>query len=126
MDKQTAKLAVILLNSYRNRFAEYEEECNEYAKQGYRPHYCIHGTDQWTDYDNICGGCEDGENYWHYDSFGKIAVREAQAAMDEMHKRIDLYVKLSKDRAPIHDDLAAWVSEPVERIKRMARTPIYS
>lgn len=126
MDKQTAKLAVILLNSYRNRFAEYEEECNEYAKQGYRPHYCIHGTNQWTDYDNICGGCEDGENYWNRETFGKIAIREAQGAMDTMKERIDLYVKLSKDHAPIHDDLAAWVSEPVERIKRMARTPIYS
>lgn len=126
MDKQTAKLAVILLTSYRNRFAEYEEECNEYAKQGYRPHYCIHGTNQWTDYDNICGGCEDGENYWHYDTFGRMAIDEAKRAMEQMMERIDLYVKLDKERAPIHADLMAWVSEPVERIKKAARTPIYS
>jgi hypothetical protein len=126
MDKQTAKLAVILLNSYRNRFAEYEEECNEYAKQGYRPRTCIHGTNQWVDYDAICGACEDGENYWHYDSFGKIAISEAKGAMEEMQERIDLYVKLMTKNAPISKEMISWVSEPVERIKRMARTPIYS
>jgi len=27
---------------------------------GYRSHYCVHGTNNWTDYDNICGPCEDG------------------------------------------------------------------
>lgn len=126
MDKQTAKLAVILLTSYRNRFAEYEEECNEYAKQGYRPRTCIHGTNQWTDYDNICGGCEDGEGYWNRETFGQIAIREAQGAMDEMQDRISIYVDLMKRNAPIHEDMIAWVSEPVERIKKMARTPIYS
>ncbi len=29
-------------------------------RQGYRPHYCEHGTNQWVDYDNICGPCEGG------------------------------------------------------------------
>lgn len=28
---------------------------------------CIHGTDRWTDYDNICPGCENGEDYWDED-----------------------------------------------------------
>ena len=126
MDKQTAKLAVILLNSYRNMFAEYEEECAEYAKQGHRPHYCIHGTNQWTDYDNICGGCEDGDNYFHYESAGRKAIDDAKRAMATMYERIDIYVKLDRERAPIHGDFIAWVSEPVERIKKAARTPIYS
>lgn len=126
MDKQTAKLAVILLNSYRNRFAEYEEECNEYAKQGYRPHYCIHGTNQWTDYDNICGGCENGENYWSLETFGPIAIAEAKAAMEKVYDRIAIYTKLTTERAPIHEGMIEWVVEPTERIKKMARTPIYS
>jgi hypothetical protein len=126
MDKQTAKLAVILLNSYRNRFAEYEEECAEYAKQGHRPHYCIHGTNQWTDYDNICGGCENGENYWSLETFGPLAIAEAKRAIEQVHERISLYVKLDKEKAPIHSDFIAWVTEPSERIKKMARTPIYS
>jgi hypothetical protein len=44
------------------RRAEYERECAEYREQGYGPHYCIHGTNLWTDYDNICGGCEDSHD----------------------------------------------------------------
>lgn len=27
--------------------------------KGYRFPHCIHGTSLWTDYDNICGGCEE-------------------------------------------------------------------
>jgi hypothetical protein len=27
--------------------------------KGYRFPHCIHGMSLWTDYDNICGGCED-------------------------------------------------------------------
>lgn len=29
-------------------------------KDGYRPSHCFHGTNLWTDYDPICGYCEDG------------------------------------------------------------------
>ena len=38
--------------------AQYVQYCADMAKEGYAPQYCIHGTNQWTDYDNICGGCE--------------------------------------------------------------------
>lgn len=34
------------------------DECAEDRRNGHRPHYCIHGTNQWVDYDNICGPCE--------------------------------------------------------------------
>lgn len=40
---------------------EYREACEDWYQMGYRPEVCIHGTNQWTDYDNICGGCEGGE-----------------------------------------------------------------
>lgn len=40
------------------RWAEYEKECEEWAAQGFRPERCIHGTYLWTDYDPICGECE--------------------------------------------------------------------
>lgn len=42
------------------QYQQYLEGCESFARQGYRPHYCEHGTNQWTDYDNICGGCEEG------------------------------------------------------------------
>jgi len=46
--------------------ADYLEECREYGEQGYRHPECFHGTNQWTDYDNICAGCEDDDtiNQW--------------------------------------------------------------
>lgn len=40
--------------------ADWRAEAREDARQGFRPHYCIHGMNMWTDYDPICGGCEDG------------------------------------------------------------------
>lgn len=55
MDR-TEKIATQLFEQQR-KFAEAQREA---AQSGFRPHYCIHGTNLWTDYDNICGGCEDG------------------------------------------------------------------
>jgi hypothetical protein len=46
-----------------NRWASYEADCEQDRKEGHRPHYCFHGMSQWTDYDNICGACEDGYGY---------------------------------------------------------------
>ena len=43
------------------RREEYRKECAEYAKQGFRPHYCIHGTNLWVDYDCACWRCEINE-----------------------------------------------------------------
>lgn len=53
-------LFVEALRAIRENRAEYERECEEYARAGYRPRTCIHGTYLWTDYDPICGRCEDG------------------------------------------------------------------
>ena len=40
--------------------ADYEEDCERDRKEGHRPHYCEHGMNLWTDYDPICGYCEEG------------------------------------------------------------------
>lgn len=45
---------------YRADYAEYLAACESDRRDGYRPRECEHGTDQWTDYDKICGGCEEG------------------------------------------------------------------
>lgn len=41
-------------------YEDYLEACEQDRREGHRPHYCEHGKSQWTDYDNICGPCEDG------------------------------------------------------------------
>lgn len=54
--ERTNRIAERLFTAQR----DYTHDAREAAEQGFRPHYCIHGTNQWTDYDNICQGCEDG------------------------------------------------------------------
>lgn len=49
-----------IVKSLLRQQSEYRKAQEEAAKEGFRPQYCIHGTNQWTDYDNICPGCEDG------------------------------------------------------------------
>lgn len=75
-------------NRYAARKAERQAEVQFYADQGYRPRYCIHGTNLWTDYDNICGGCEDGITLLNkvmaglradYEHFNKVLTYTAQA-----------------------------------------------
>lgn len=38
----------------------YLREVEDAYEEGFRAPYCFHGTNLWTDYDPICGYCEDG------------------------------------------------------------------
>jgi len=71
----------------RRRRAEYEEDCREWARQGYAPHYCIHGTNLWVDYDNICGPCEDSL------SDIQVALEIGRGVWAEFEMRLDLIMK---------------------------------
>jgi hypothetical protein len=61
IDRRILMLAIRLQGQYLSHYADYLDECAEYLRKGYRPHYCEHGTNRWTDYDNICGYCEEGQ-----------------------------------------------------------------
>jgi len=54
------KIAKQLDAKYQMDYQRYLDDCESDYRNGYRPHYCEHGTNMWTDYDNICGPCEDG------------------------------------------------------------------
>lgn len=60
-----------------DRYEAYLEQCQEDREKGYRPHYCEHGTNQWTDYDNICGHCEDGHHLSDLEYRWELAVSMA-------------------------------------------------
>lgn len=72
------------------------EECEEYrrpalgAPNGYRPHYCEHGTDRWTDFDNICGGCEDGVSMGRGTDRREFALGQARWQFDGRRRHHDL------------------------------------
>jgi hypothetical protein len=89
-DKATLKLAAKILKRIRGQWDAYEQECAEYLKEGFRPHYCFHGTNLWTDYDNICGWCEEYGNHWSYEMAMRQALDEARAAQEAKQKRVDL------------------------------------
>lgn len=48
-----------LLEGFHKGQADYLRDCEEYREKGWRHHYCFHGTNMWTDYDPICGMCEE-------------------------------------------------------------------
>lgn len=85
---------------------EYHEAQRDAAEDGLRPHYCIHGTNLWTDYDNICPGCEDGE-FTQYSTPGEVrayarTISENEAARaahqaEEVTAAIDRFVGMYRD-----------------------------
>jgi hypothetical protein len=60
--KHVLRLALALYRDMTTGYAEYLAACEADYRRGHRAHYCEHGTNQWTDYDNICGPCEDGHS----------------------------------------------------------------
>lgn len=56
--------------------ADYLQECHSLAEDGYRPETCFHGTYLWTDYDNICGPCEEEQYDPRYHSTGSVEFNQ--------------------------------------------------
>lgn len=94
-------LAAHIKKELDKRVKEYEEACESWAEQGYRPEYCFHGTYLWTDYDPICGRCEDSDD-WRNTEAKSIALAEnalidfdehckvARTAFDSIHRLADI------------------------------------
>lgn len=110
------KLATKIFASYRNDWAEYDAECAEYAKQGYRPYSCFHGTSLWVDYDVMCGACEDGYGWFDPMLYRQLAISEAKQAYALFEQRMEVYTKASALGAPIdHGTMIKWVSAPLTK-----------
>jgi hypothetical protein len=93
MDRSVADLALRINRSLLKSYQEYLDECEATRRDGYRPHYCEHGTNQWTDYDNICGPCEDGQSMG--DPFFRMRFA-IDAAKDKMEAFRSLYSDAAK------------------------------
>lgn len=115
LNATVAKLAVSKLAEVRNMYAEHDEYKRECYKEGFRPQYCVHGTNQWTDYDNICGGCEDGRGYFDYETEALDAIAYAKAQHAKMEVRLNAVVALAALGAPVSAELSAWVAEPITK-----------
>lgn len=102
MDTKIKKTAVrIYLADIRRviaGFESWEADCAQDREDGYRPHYCPHGTNLWTDYDNICGPCEDGFSSPrdYVDMLAADAPDKAKAFWDEMDKLKQAYLLMTQ------------------------------
>ena len=116
MEKHIIRLALHIFNWYAKEWAKYERDCEDYAKDGYRPSRCFHGTYLWTDYDPMCGPCEDGYGWFDPMLYRQLAISEAKQAFKAMDERLDIYVKASKLGLPMdHSKTIPWVSEPLNQ-----------
>ena len=91
MNRSTLKVALRYLKAAKARRSAWEDECRAWAREGFAPAYCEHGTYLWTDYDPICGYCESGwtvydEALWH----AKRWEQEQRSLTDLLIKAIDI------------------------------------
>lgn len=102
---------------YREHKESYAEETAYHAANGHRNSHCVHGTYQWTDYDNICGGCEEGQTMLN------MAVHRAAYIVREWHDRIATATLITGKNMPYdvvdRDALGKWTMEPVQRYLSM-------
>lgn len=109
-------LALQILTGYRAQWAAYLEACEDDRANGHTPHYCFHGMSRWTDYDNICGSCEDHGNYWDYSLYARISLDEAIRRHTQMMERQEILMKLMKLGAPWEKvmGLGEWSTETMK------------
>ncbi|AVD99408.1 hypothetical protein SEA_BILLNYE_239 [Streptomyces phage BillNye] len=126
MDKLTRRIALAELKELKAREAEYRAEREEWYRSGdgRRPHYwtdpetgrthnyggkgytfpyCEHGSSRWTDYDNICGPCEDGYSVY------QLAIWNAEEKVSAYRERCDWVLSAPKHLDPdTKSELVKW------------------
>jgi len=124
------RLAAAIVRRERAAYAAYRESCDADWRQGYRPHYCRHGMNLWTDYDPICGACEDGRGYWDYLAECRDALDTVARARTEMERRMDevvrpLFRELAEDKKLMHTPvwdagwtICDWAMKPIADLKK--------
>jgi hypothetical protein len=89
-----------------------DERLYNYGGKGYGYPYCPHGSSLWTDYDNICGGCEDGSTVY------QLAIWSAQEKVAEYNRRVDWLLDAPKSLGwDVKRDLLDWAVKPIEDSK---------
>lgn len=81
---------------------EYMKDVHELSAQGYRPRTCFHGASLWTEYDNICGACEDGEYDPRYHSEDSEEFKtELEGRVENLvrNQTVDTVIKMIQENA---------------------------
>lgn len=96
LSRYTLSLASKISNSLLADYRAWEESCEQDRREGHTPHYCEHGTSRWTDYDNICGGCEDGVTM-------ADGVERRTYALDSAKRRVEKVTEITTHLAALRD-----------------------
>ena len=111
-------LAAKLDRLYAREYQDYLAACEADRREGHRPHYCEHGTDQWTDYDNICGPCEDGLTMGRPQQRMRMALDAAHARIERV-EAINTAVRAMRAAGLAHMIEWAEVMDEVDRLLRV-------
>ncbi len=84
------RLAATLSKRFESEYAGYLAEVDNWRAQGYRAHYCEHGTNLWVEYDPICGPCEDVLSMGNAIYRRTVAIDSAKASVRRATAELDL------------------------------------
>lgn len=99
-----ARLAMRIERRLWNSHIEYEEAVNYWYTHGegktkrYTYPTCEHGTSRWTDYDNICGPCEDGLFLSNGIHRRRYALSEAKERIEKADRLLITATDMTKER----------------------------
>lgn len=121
-----AKAESLYMRSLRT-FAEFEADRQRWYREGdgrpvseggrgHRyPYACVHGASAWTDYDNICGPCEDGWGSFDANREAVEAYHIAVSQISEAHRRFNKVKHFVTSERSVPDALQsslwAWAME---------------
>lgn len=122
--RDVLKRAAEYVRLIKARWAKYQEEVDiwyrsgEGRTRGYRFPACFHGKSNWTDYDNICGGCEDGFTGYNPLEFYRWAFNKAMSDYRELRKRSKWFCsappELFADEV-LYRRIIDWCMEPIRK-----------
>lgn len=117
--RKIMQLALELVKLERQKYQVHDDEVRNWyrsgdGRNGYRFPMCIHGSSLITDYDNICGGCEDGYTYFDYERDGREAIDRARRAVTEYFRRVDIALTLQGMGYDKPMPIIHWAEEALE------------
>lgn len=108
MNKSTLVLAHKIESKLAERYQEHLDEIEFWHAQGKRARTCEHGTNQWTDWDNICGGCEEGSTMGDGVQRRRLAIERAKYIEESVGQAMSawgLLIRLGLGHAIDSDEL---------------------
>lgn len=109
LSRYTLSLALKIDRSLLADYLAWEESCEQDRREGHTPHYCEHGTSRWTDYDNICGGCEDGVTM-------RDGVERRTLALDSAKRRVERVGKITEHLMALRSLGVTFTTEQMEPV----------